>query len=42
MMKETSNLGDVTTSNVVSLHPVDYLNETSEEEEMSKAAETEN
>ncbi|MCR5044575.1 MAG: DUF3387 domain-containing protein [Bacteroidaceae bacterium] len=35
-------VGDVTTSKVVPLHPVDYLNETSEEEEMSKAAETEN
>ena len=33
-------VGDVTTSNVVPLHPVDYLNEASEEE-TSKAAEEE-
>ena len=34
-------VGDVTTSNAVSLRPVDYLKETSAEEEMSKAAEEE-
>ena len=34
-------VGDVTTSNVVSLHPVDYMKETSEEEDRSKAAEEE-
>ena len=36
------DFGEENTSNALPLHPVDYLNETSEEEEMSKAAEIEN